>query len=121
MLSAVFFLGAVLAYHKVLDADTAHNYISPSSRYHWQPCIWLAACVACGAVATLCKEQGITCLGVCVVHDTFTAGRIFFQKDKRRRSGQEAHCLFHYIHVSDLKYHDILKTQDMRLCVCVML
>ena len=96
MLSATFFLAAILTYHKVLATSTAaHHYMSPS-RYQWSAFIWLAACIASGAAATLCKEQGIMCLGVCAVHDMFTVGRICFRKDERRRLGKgKRHVLLH--------------------------
>ncbi|XP_013185890.2 protein O-mannosyl-transferase Tmtc3 [Amyelois transitella] len=67
MLSSLFFLGALLCY-----ARAASRRRNTDWRY-------VAACTACVGVAMLCKEQGITVTGVCVVYELFVA-------QKRRNS-----------------------------------
>ncbi|XP_077517055.1 protein O-mannosyl-transferase Tmtc3-like isoform X2 [Amblyomma americanum] len=58
-LSSVFFLLAFLAYARAADRW---------KRTEWRP---LVACVVLVAVATLCKEQGITVVAVCFVYEIF--------------------------------------------------
>lgn len=61
LLSSIFFLAAFLAYTK---STSAHHSIV------WTP---IAATVVLVAVATLCKEQGITVVGICCVYEVFVA------------------------------------------------
>ncbi|XP_053600141.1 protein O-mannosyl-transferase Tmtc3 [Plodia interpunctella] len=68
MLSSLFFLGALLCYARA------------ASRRRYTDWRYVAACTACVGVAMLCKEQGITVTGVCVVYELFVA-------QKRRSSG----------------------------------
>lgn len=37
---------------------------------------YVGACTACVGIAMLCKEQGITVTGVCVVYEIFVAQRV---------------------------------------------
>lgn len=68
MLSSLFFLGALLCYARA------------SQRRRYTDWRYVVACTACVGVAMLCKEQGITVTGVCVVYELFVA-------QKRRSSG----------------------------------
>ncbi|XP_049865583.1 protein O-mannosyl-transferase Tmtc3-like [Pectinophora gossypiella] len=68
MLSSVFFLGALLCYARAASRRRCTD---------WR---YVAACTACVGVAMLCKEQGITVTGVCVVYELFVA-------QKRRSTG----------------------------------
>ncbi|XP_004928023.1 protein O-mannosyl-transferase Tmtc3 [Bombyx mori] len=61
MLSSLFFLGALLCYAKA--ANRRRN-------TDWR---YVAACTACVGIAMLCKEQGITVTGVCVVYELLVA------------------------------------------------
>ncbi|KAG6455024.1 hypothetical protein O3G_MSEX008993 [Manduca sexta] len=68
MLSSLFFLGALLCYARA------------ANRRRYTDWRYVAACTACVGIAMLCKEQGITVTGVCVVYELFVA-------QKRRSSG----------------------------------
>ncbi|XP_059051325.1 protein O-mannosyl-transferase Tmtc3 [Achroia grisella] len=68
MLSSLFFLGALLCYARA------------ANRRRYTDWRYVAACTACVGIAMLCKEQGITVTGVCVVYELFVA-------QKRRNSG----------------------------------
>ncbi|XP_047453361.1 protein O-mannosyl-transferase TMTC3 isoform X2 [Mugil cephalus] len=61
LLSSIFLLAAFLAYTKSTGAD--HSIV-------WTP---IALTVILVAAATLCKEQGITVVGICCVHEVFVA------------------------------------------------
>ncbi|MBZ3878819.1 Transmembrane and TPR repeat-containing protein 3 [Sciurus carolinensis] len=61
LLSSIFFLAAFLSYTKSKGPD---NTIA------WTP---IALTVVLVAVATLCKEQGITVVGICCVYEVFIA------------------------------------------------
>ncbi|XP_055011548.1 protein O-mannosyl-transferase TMTC3 [Boleophthalmus pectinirostris] len=61
LLSSIFLLAAFLAYTKSTSPD--HSIV-------WSP---IALTVVLVAVATLCKEQGITVVGVCCVYEVFVA------------------------------------------------
>uniref|UniRef100_A0AAY4CKD0 Protein O-mannosyl-transferase TMTC3 n=1 Tax=Denticeps clupeoides TaxID=299321 RepID=A0AAY4CKD0_9TELE len=61
LLSSIFLLAAFLAYTKSKGPD--HSIV-------WTP---IAATVILVAVATLCKEQGITVVGICCVYEVFVA------------------------------------------------
>ncbi|XP_063635833.1 protein O-mannosyl-transferase Tmtc3 isoform X1 [Cydia splendana] len=61
MLSSVFFLGALLCYARAASRRRCTD---------WR---YVAACAVCVGVAMLCKEQGITATGVCVVYELFVA------------------------------------------------
>ncbi|GAA6215349.1 protein O-mannosyl-transferase TMTC3 [Lates japonicus] len=61
LLSSIFLLAAFLAYTKSTSAD--HSIV-------WAP---IALTVVLVAAATLCKEQGITVVGICCVHEVFVA------------------------------------------------
>lgn len=61
MLSSVFFLGALLCYARA------------ASRRRYTDWRYVGACTACVGIAMLCKEQGITVTGVCVVYEIFVA------------------------------------------------
>uniref|UniRef100_A0A3Q3EBA7 Protein O-mannosyl-transferase TMTC3 n=1 Tax=Labrus bergylta TaxID=56723 RepID=A0A3Q3EBA7_9LABR len=61
LLSSIFLLAAFLAYTKSTGAD--HSIV-------WTP---IALTVVLVAAATLCKEQGITVVGICCVHEVFVA------------------------------------------------
>ncbi|XP_061531867.1 protein O-mannosyl-transferase TMTC3 isoform X2 [Phycodurus eques] len=61
LLSSIFLLAAFLAYTKSTGAD--HSIV-------WAP---IAVTVVLVAAATLCKEQGITVVGVCCVYEVFVA------------------------------------------------
>ncbi|XP_030632534.1 protein O-mannosyl-transferase TMTC3 [Chanos chanos] len=61
LLSSIFLLAAFLAYTKSKALD--HSIV-------WTP---IALTVILVAVATLCKEQGITVIGVCCVYEVFVA------------------------------------------------
>ncbi|XP_016886467.1 transmembrane and TPR repeat-containing protein 3 isoform X3 [Cynoglossus semilaevis] len=61
LLSSIFLLAAFLAYTKSAGAD--HSIV-------WTP---IALTVVLVAAATLCKEQGITVIGICCVHEVFVA------------------------------------------------
>ncbi|XP_033491181.1 protein O-mannosyl-transferase TMTC3 isoform X1 [Epinephelus lanceolatus] len=61
LLSSIFLLAAFLAYTKSTGAD--HSIV-------WAP---IALTVILVAAATLCKEQGITVVGICCVHEVFVA------------------------------------------------
>ncbi|XP_035521326.1 protein O-mannosyl-transferase TMTC3 [Morone saxatilis] len=61
LLSSIFLLAAFLAYTKSTGAD--HSIV-------WAP---IALTVVLVAAATLCKEQGITVVGICCVHEVFVA------------------------------------------------
>ncbi|CAG9091583.1 unnamed protein product [Plutella xylostella] len=61
MLSSLFFLGALLCYARA------------ASRRRYTDWRYVGACAACVGVAMLCKEQGITVTGVCVVYELFVA------------------------------------------------
>ncbi|KAJ2950418.1 hypothetical protein O0L34_g8660 [Tuta absoluta] len=68
MLSSVFFLGALLCYARAASRRRCTD---------WR---YVVACTVCVGIAMLCKEQGITVTGVCVVYELFVA-------QKRRSSG----------------------------------
>lgn len=61
LLSSIFLLAAFLAYTKSTSPD--HSIV-------WMP---IALTVGLVAAATLCKEQGITVVGICCVHEVFVA------------------------------------------------
>ncbi|XP_039988957.1 protein O-mannosyl-transferase TMTC3 [Xiphias gladius] len=61
LLSSIFLLAAFLAYTKSTGAD--HSIV-------WAP---IALTVVLVAAATLCKEQGITVVGICCIHEVFVA------------------------------------------------
>uniref|UniRef100_A0A1A8C0I0 Protein O-mannosyl-transferase TMTC3 n=1 Tax=Nothobranchius kadleci TaxID=1051664 RepID=A0A1A8C0I0_NOTKA len=61
LLSSIFLLAAFLAYTKSTGTD--HSIV-------WAP---IALTVVLVAAATLCKEQGITVVGICCVHEVFVA------------------------------------------------
>uniref|UniRef100_A0A3Q4B2P4 dolichyl-phosphate-mannose--protein mannosyltransferase n=1 Tax=Mola mola TaxID=94237 RepID=A0A3Q4B2P4_MOLML len=61
LLSSIFLLAAFLAYTKSTGVDRS---------IEWTP---IALTVVLVAAATLCKEQGITVVGVCCVHEVFVA------------------------------------------------
>ncbi|XP_016831711.1 protein O-mannosyl-transferase TMTC3 isoform X1 [Cricetulus griseus] len=61
LLSSVFFLAAFLSYTKSKGPDNS---------IVWTP---IALTVLLVAVATLCKEQGITVIGICCVYEVFVA------------------------------------------------
>ncbi|XP_052021854.1 protein O-mannosyl-transferase TMTC3 isoform X2 [Apodemus sylvaticus] len=61
LLSSVFFLAAFLSYTKSKGPDNS---------IVWTP---IALTVLLVAVATLCKEQGITVVGICCVYEVFVA------------------------------------------------
>ncbi|KAI5633612.1 dolichyl-phosphate-mannose-protein mannosyltransferase domain-containing protein [Phthorimaea operculella] len=61
MLSSVFFLGALLCYARAASRRRCTD---------WR---YVAACTVCVGIAMLCKEQGITVTGVCVVYELFVA------------------------------------------------
>ncbi|KAM7415151.1 hypothetical protein PAMA_019801 [Pampus argenteus] len=61
LLSSIFLLAAFLAYTKSTGSD--HSIV-------WAP---IALTVVLVAAATLCKEQGITVVGICCVHEVFVA------------------------------------------------
>ncbi|XP_068459915.1 protein O-mannosyl-transferase TMTC3 [Clinocottus analis] len=61
LLSSIFLLAAFLAYTKSTSADRS---------IVWAP---IALTVVLVAAATLCKEQGITVIGICCVHEVFVA------------------------------------------------
>ncbi|XP_061576896.1 protein O-mannosyl-transferase TMTC3 [Cololabis saira] len=61
LLSSIFLLAAFLSYTKSTSAD--HSIV-------WAP---IALTVVLVAAATLCKEQGITVVGICCVHEVFVA------------------------------------------------
>lgn len=64
MLSSLFFLGALLCYARA------------SQRRRYTDWRYVVACTACVGVAMLCKEQGITVTGVCVVYELFVAQKV---------------------------------------------
>lgn len=55
LLAAIFFLLALLSYQRATGKDTA---LAPA---------WILLTVALSAVSLLCKEQGVTVLGLCLV------------------------------------------------------
>ncbi|KAL0968642.1 hypothetical protein UPYG_G00269540 [Umbra pygmaea] len=59
LLSSIFLLAAFLAYTRSKGAD--HSIV-------WTP---IAVTVVLVATATLCKEQGVTVIGICCVHEVF--------------------------------------------------
>ncbi|XP_075945746.1 protein O-mannosyl-transferase TMTC3 isoform X2 [Anarhichas minor] len=61
LLSSIFLLAAFLSYTKSTSAN--HSIV-------WAP---IALTVVLVAAATLCKEQGITVIGICCVHEVFIA------------------------------------------------
>uniref|UniRef100_A0A6G1S038 Transmembrane and tetratricopeptide repeat containing 3 n=1 Tax=Hypotaenidia okinawae TaxID=2861861 RepID=A0A6G1S038_9GRUI len=61
LLSSIFFLAAFLSYTKSKG---------PDNTIVWTP---IAVTVILVAVATLCKEQGITVVGICCVYEVFIA------------------------------------------------
>nr|XP_040018143.1 protein O-mannosyl-transferase TMTC3 [Gasterosteus aculeatus aculeatus]XP_040018144.1 protein O-mannosyl-transferase TMTC3 [Gasterosteus aculeatus aculeatus]XP_040018146.1 protein O-mannosyl-transferase TMTC3 [Gasterosteus aculeatus aculeatus]XP_040018147.1 protein O-mannosyl-transferase TMTC3 [Gasterosteus aculeatus aculeatus] len=61
LLSSIFLLAAFLSYTKSTGADRS---------IVWSP---IALTVVLVAAATLCKEQGITVIGICCVHEVFVA------------------------------------------------
>lgn len=61
LLSSIFLLAAFLAYTKSKGTD--HSIV-------WTPIIFTVFLVA---VATLCKEQGITVIGICCIYEVFVA------------------------------------------------
>ncbi|XP_077373352.1 protein O-mannosyl-transferase TMTC3 [Festucalex cinctus] len=63
LLSSIFLLAAFLAYTKSTGVD--HSIV-------WAP---IAVTVVLVAAATLCKEQGITVVGICCVYEVFVAQR----------------------------------------------
>ncbi|GAB1295529.1 Dolichyl-phosphate-mannose--protein mannosyltransferase [Apodemus speciosus] len=66
LLSSVFFLAAFLSYTKSKGPDNS---------IVWTP---IALTVLLVAVATLCKEQGITVVGICCVYEVFVAQGLHF-------------------------------------------
>jgi hypothetical protein len=66
VLSAIFFLLALLAYIRACDADSkAHTTTSPAAVQ------WVGVSLACVALAVLSKEQGVTVVAVCLAYDLF--------------------------------------------------
>ncbi|XP_041973307.1 protein O-mannosyl-transferase Tmtc3 [Aricia agestis] len=61
MLSSLFFLAALLFYARA------------ASRRRTTGWLYVVLCTVCVGVAMLCKEQGITVTGVCVVYEIFVA------------------------------------------------
>uniref|UniRef100_A0A8C6XVG3 DUF1736 domain-containing protein n=1 Tax=Naja naja TaxID=35670 RepID=A0A8C6XVG3_NAJNA len=61
LLSSIFFLAAFLSYTRSRG---------PENTIVWTP---IAATVCLVAVATLCKEQGVTVVGICCVYEVFIA------------------------------------------------
>uniref|UniRef100_A0A8D0U0P2 Protein O-mannosyl-transferase TMTC3 n=1 Tax=Sus scrofa TaxID=9823 RepID=A0A8D0U0P2_PIG len=66
LLSSIFFLAAFLSYTKSKGPDNS---------IVWTP---IALTVFLVAVATLCKEQGITVVGICCVYEVFIAQGVYF-------------------------------------------
>jgi hypothetical protein len=89
LLSGVFFLLSLLSYQCCLDhkhnnskketSKYSHQeplnseqlqHIIPLTHFSW---LWLMCSILLAAVSMLCKEQGITVLGVCLAYDLFVA------------------------------------------------
>uniref|UniRef100_G3TZ96 dolichyl-phosphate-mannose--protein mannosyltransferase n=1 Tax=Loxodonta africana TaxID=9785 RepID=G3TZ96_LOXAF len=68
LLSSIFFLAAFLSYTKSKGPVRFGSYFS----YLLSPCV-LQVGLFLVAVATLCKEQGITVVGICCVYEVFIA------------------------------------------------
>uniref|UniRef100_H3ACM1 dolichyl-phosphate-mannose--protein mannosyltransferase n=1 Tax=Latimeria chalumnae TaxID=7897 RepID=H3ACM1_LATCH len=65
LLSSIFFLAAFLSFTKSKGPDN-----SIETTTFWTP---VAVTVVLVAVATLCKEQGVTVVGICCVYEVFVA------------------------------------------------
>lgn len=84
LLSAVLFLLSLLSYHRCLN-QTQQVSNSNLSKFRGGPLssdvgapdnnnyslLWLLCTVFLGVVSMLCKEQGVTVLGVCIAYDLF--------------------------------------------------
>lgn len=68
MLSSLFFLAALLCYARAAQRRRCTD---------WR---YVVACSTCIGIAMLCKEQGITVTGVCLIYEIFVA--------QKRRNGQ---------------------------------
>ncbi|KAH3739013.1 protein O-mannosyl-transferase TMTC3-like isoform X2 [Dreissena polymorpha] len=66
-LSSIFFLASLMTY----ASCTGYH-----RRTNWGPLVWTICLVT---IAMLCKEQGITVIGVCVVYELFVAQRALFK------------------------------------------
>ncbi|XP_037070943.1 protein O-mannosyl-transferase Tmtc3-like isoform X2 [Pollicipes pollicipes] len=64
LLSSVFFLAAFLAYARSVRLHQITD---------WR---WMAATILCITAAMLCKEQGITVVGVCAVYEIFVVRKL---------------------------------------------
>ena len=85
LLSGMFFLLSLLSYqcclnHKHRKETNKHPHQEPldleqlqhsaPTRFSW---LWLACSILLAMMSMLCKEQGITVLGVCLAYDLFVA------------------------------------------------
>ena len=78
ILAAIFFLLAVLTYQKATRSE---------ARHFTRSVIWVSVTILLAAVSLLCKEQGITVLGLLFACDILSAvktGRRISQKDRQR-------------------------------------
>merc|ERR1719193_499446 len=62
LLASLFFLSALLRYKELAASGRG------SVRLEWKGLMWISVLVA---LSMLCKEQGITVLGLCVLHEMF--------------------------------------------------
>ena len=89
LLSGIFFILSLLSYQCCLGHKHNNNNKKETNRYsHLEPLnseqlqhtgpthfswLWLLCSVLLAAVSMLCKEQGVTVLGVCLAYDLFVA------------------------------------------------
>ena len=83
ILSALFYLLSFLTYLKYLSFTLTWCQIQQSNRFGRLSMLWLPISMTLATVALLCKEQGITVLGVCLLYDLFIVGRIQLQIQTR--------------------------------------
>ena len=73
VLAAIFFLGAFLAYMRLLETHASASSTAGSTAWHY---LLLMLCL--GTIAMLCKETGVTIFAVVGAYDLFAAGGPWF-------------------------------------------
>ena len=84
LLSGIFFLLSLLSYqcclslyHKPNSKKETNKHSNQEQLQHIVPThfswLWLMCSILLAAISMLCKEQGITVLGVCIAYDLFVA------------------------------------------------
>lgn len=77
ILSALFYLLSFLSYLAYLDVTLIQDQFN--TRLYYIKLICLPSALILSVVAMLCKEQGLTVLGVCLIYDIFVVAGVHLQ------------------------------------------